>query len=158
MYMYTWTIVWPHISQDPIKCFQHKQDPPSQCLLWCENISLKMCCNLGCTWFLPVAQWISWCWIIVSLTKNPNYAEMRVLHRRGPGVMGEQDAVKQVKLHDLIHSLSWMYCAIADCAYTPSDEMIPLYWGSNANEPQHDNSNFLHHNWELELRWLFAKW
>ena len=74
----------------------------------------------------------------------------------GPGVMGDRDAVKQVKLNDLINSLPGLYCAIADCAYTPSEKMIPVYRGSNANEPRYDNFNFFASQLRIRIEMAFG--
>jgi len=60
----------------------------------------------------------------------------------GPGVMSDRDAVKQVPLAELIEQLPGLYCAIADCAYTPTEHMIPVFGGALALQKRNDNFNF----------------
>jgi hypothetical protein len=55
---------------------------------------------------------------------------------------GNCDAIKQVELHNLIHSLPGLYSVIGDCAYTPSEKLIPIYRGAGATLPWYDNFNF----------------
>ncbi len=49
----------------------------------------------------------------------------------GPGVMGDRDAINMVKLGSLVEDLPGLYCVIGDCAYTPSDHLVPIYRGGN---------------------------
>ena len=35
--------------------------------------------------------------------------------------MGDRDAIKQIRLDSLIQVLPGLYCAIGDCAYTPTE-------------------------------------
>ena len=45
----------------------------------------------------------------------------------GPGVVGDREAVKESGLYDLVEKLpSLLYC-IGDCAYTPTEHLIPIY-------------------------------
>jgi hypothetical protein len=45
----------------------------------------------------------------------------------GPGVMGDQDALFEIELGNLIESLPGLYCGIMDCAYIPSEHCIPVF-------------------------------
>ena len=50
----------------------------------------------------------------------------------GPGVMGDRDAVNQIRLASLIESLRGLHCAIGDCAYTTSEHLVPIFRGNMA--------------------------
>ncbi|KAI2492717.1 hypothetical protein MHU86_21824 [Fragilaria crotonensis] len=54
----------------------------------------------------------------------------------GPGVMGDRDAVKIVTLNRLIESMPPLFCAIGDCAYTPTEHLVPIYRGADAQRPK----------------------
>ena len=49
----------------------------------------------------------------------------------GPGIMGDREAVKESGLSKLVEKLpSLLYC-IGDCAYTPTEDLIPIYGADN---------------------------
>ena len=70
----------------------------------------------------------------------------------GPGIMGDCDAIKQVELHDLIKTLPGLYSVIGDCAYTPSEKLIPICGDADATLPRYDNF----HVFASQLRKRFA--
>jgi hypothetical protein len=74
----------------------------------------------------------------------------------GPGVMGDRDAIKQVELHNLIHSLPGLYSVIGDCAYTPSEKLIPIYRGAEATLPRYDNFNFYASQLRIRIEMAFG--
>ena len=52
----------------------------------------------------------------------------------GPGVMGDREAVKESGLSELVEKLpSLLYC-IGDCAYTPTEHLIPIYSADNTTK------------------------
>ena len=64
----------------------------------------------------------------------------------GPGVMGDREAVKESSLSELVEKLhSLLYC-IGDCAYTPTEHLIPIYSADNATKSQYDKTIFMQVN------------
>lgn len=75
----------------------------------------------------------------------------------GPGVMGDHDAIKQVELDNLIHSLPpGLYSVIGDCAYTPSEKLIPIYRGAEATLPRYDKFNFYASQLRIRIEMAFG--
>jgi|Transcript_17619 hypothetical protein len=60
----------------------------------------------------------------------------------GPGVMGDRDACKEVDLYDLIEMLPVGYCIISDCAYDPTEHMVPVYGSAQRLRAVYDNFNY----------------
>ena len=57
----------------------------------------------------------------------------------GPGVMGDGDAVKMVALNQLIESMPTFFCTnVGNCAYTPTENLVPIYRGVDARRPKYD--------------------
>ena len=50
----------------------------------------------------------------------------------GPGIMGDREAVKESGLYDLVEKLPGLLYCIGDCAYTPTEHLIPIYGSDNA--------------------------
>ena len=50
----------------------------------------------------------------------------------GPGVMPDRDAITQTPLETLVSSLPGDYCVIGDCAYRPSEHLVPIFGGASA--------------------------
>jgi hypothetical protein len=50
--------------------------------------------------------------------------------------MRDCDAIQQVELHNLIHSLPGLYSVIGNCAYTQSEKLIPINRGAEATLPR----------------------
>jgi hypothetical protein len=74
----------------------------------------------------------------------------------GPGVMGNCDAIKQVELHNLINALPGLYCVIGNCAYTPSEKLIPIYRGADATSARYDNFNFYASQLRIRIEMTFG--
>ncbi len=60
----------------------------------------------------------------------------------GPGVLGNCEALVQCPLGDMIEKLSGLLCAIGDCAYTPTEYLVPIFGGPQATIPSSSNFNF----------------
>ena len=60
----------------------------------------------------------------------------------GPGIMGDREAVKESGLYDLVEKLPGLLYCIGDCAYTPTEHLIPIYGSDNTTKSQYDNYNF----------------
>ena len=52
----------------------------------------------------------------------------------GPGIMGDREAVKESGLYDLVKKLPGLLYCIGDCAYTPTEHLIPIYRSDNATK------------------------
>jgi hypothetical protein len=59
----------------------------------------------------------------------------------GPGVMGDPKAIFELPLGKLIESLPNLYCVIGDCAYTPTEHLVPIYRAKNAKIGRYDTFN-----------------
>jgi DDE superfamily endonuclease len=74
----------------------------------------------------------------------------------GPGTMGDREALNEIELGSLIASLPGLYCAIGDCAYTPTEKMIPIYGGAKALIPKYDNFNFYASQCRIRIEMAFG--
>ena len=52
----------------------------------------------------------------------------------GPGVMGDSEAVKESVLYNIVDKLPGLLYCIGDCAYTPTEHLIPIYGSDNATK------------------------
>ena len=52
----------------------------------------------------------------------------------GPGIMGKREAVKESGLSKLVEKLPGLLNCIGDCAYTPTEHLIPIYRADNATK------------------------
>ena len=52
----------------------------------------------------------------------------------GPGVIGDREAVKEPGLSELVEKLSGLLYCIGDCAYTPTEYLIPICGADNATK------------------------
>lgn len=74
----------------------------------------------------------------------------------GPGVMGDRDAIQESGLLTLISNLPGLYCTIGDCAYTPSEHLVPVFGGANALIPRFDNFNFFASQLRIRIEMAFG--
>jgi DDE superfamily endonuclease len=74
----------------------------------------------------------------------------------GPGVMGDNDAIGQCSLKQLIDNLPFGFCVIGDAAYVPSEHLIPIYYGSNKKQPQYDNFNYYASQLRIRVEMAFG--
>ena len=51
-----------------------------------------------------------------------------------PGVMGDREVVKESGLYNLVDKLSGLLYCIGNCAYTPTEHLIPIYGSDNATK------------------------
>ena len=70
--------------------------------------------------------------------------------------MGDHDAIKQIRLDSLIQALPGLYCAIGDCAYTPTEHLVPIFCGDMAKISRNDDFIFLRANFAFESKWRLA--
>ena len=74
----------------------------------------------------------------------------------GPGVMGDRDAINQFWLGSLIEALPGLFCAIGDCAYTPSEHLVPICRGDMAKMARYDNFNFYASQLRIRIEMAFG--
>jgi hypothetical protein len=60
----------------------------------------------------------------------------------GPDILGDWEAVHQIRLGDLIEKLPGLFCAIGNCAYTAMEHLVPIFRGDQAKFHKNDNFNF----------------
>ena len=60
----------------------------------------------------------------------------------GPGVMGDREVIKESGLYDLVEKLPGLLYCIGDCAYTPTEHLIPIYESDHTTKTRYDNYNF----------------
>jgi hypothetical protein len=74
----------------------------------------------------------------------------------GPGVMGDRDAIKQVTLGSLIEGLPGLFCAIGDCAYTPTEHLVAITGSDMARISKYDNFNFFASQLRIRIEMAFG--
>jgi DDE superfamily endonuclease len=74
----------------------------------------------------------------------------------GPGVMGDRQALNQVDLGRMVQNLPGFYCTIGDCAYTPTENLVPIYRGENAKNERNDNFNFYASQLRIRIEMAFG--
>jgi DDE superfamily endonuclease len=74
----------------------------------------------------------------------------------GPGVLGDREAINQIRLGKLVEELPGLYCAIGDCAYTPTEHLVPIFRGEHALSPRNDNFNFFASQLRIRIEMAFG--
>jgi DDE superfamily endonuclease len=74
----------------------------------------------------------------------------------GPGNMGDRDAVNVNSLGKMIESLPGLFCVIGDCAYTPTEHLVPIYRGDDARISRIDNFNFYASQLRIRIEMAFG--
>jgi hypothetical protein len=74
----------------------------------------------------------------------------------GPGVMSDREAIEQVPLYQIIEQLSGSYCVIGDCAYRPTEHMVPIFGGASALDPLNDGWNFYASQCRIRIEMAFG--
>jgi DDE superfamily endonuclease len=70
--------------------------------------------------------------------------------------MGDRDMIKQVPLNDLIEALPGKMCVIGDCAYTPTEHLVPIFRGANARLAIYDNFNYFASQLRIRIEMAFG--
>ena len=60
----------------------------------------------------------------------------------GPGVMGDCQAIHECGLSKLVESTHGVLYCIRDCAYTPTEKLLPIYRSELSAKERYDNFNF----------------
>jgi hypothetical protein len=74
----------------------------------------------------------------------------------GPGVLGDREALQQVSLGSLIEKLPGLFCAIGDCAYSPTEHPVWIFRGSQAKNHKNDNFNFYASQLQIQIEMSFG--
>ena len=65
----------------------------------------------------------------------------------GPGSSNDRVAIHHkidgISLHDRIHQLPGNYIIVADAAYQPTEHVVPIFYGTQRQNRDHDNFNFV---------------
>jgi hypothetical protein len=70
--------------------------------------------------------------------------------------MGDREAIEQVTLGQLVWDLPGQFCCIGDCAYTPSEKLIPIYRADLARYRKYDNFNFFASQLQIRVEMAFG--
>ena len=74
----------------------------------------------------------------------------------GPGVTGDRMAVTESGLFELIESLPQGYVCIGDCAYQPTEKLVPIFGGNSALQKDNDNFNFFASQLRIRVEMAFG--
>ena len=74
----------------------------------------------------------------------------------GPGVMGDREALFQCPLGDMIENLPGLFCAIGDCAYMPTEHLVPIFGGAHAKVTANSNFNFYASQCRIRIEMAFG--
>ena len=79
-----------------------------------------------------------------------------------PSVMGDCQAIHECRLSELVESTQGVLYCIRDCAYTPTEKLLPIYISEQAAKERYDNFNFyaspLHIRIEMAFGVMVKKW
>jgi DDE superfamily endonuclease len=59
-----------------------------------------------------------------------------------PGSVNDRDAIQENNLLTLLQKLPKVFVIIGDAAYAPSEQIVPMFYGINRNDPQCNNFNY----------------
>ena len=80
----------------------------------------------------------------------------------GPGIMGDDQAIHECGLSKLVESTHGALYCISDCAYTPTEKLVPIYRSEQSAKERYDNFNFyasqLHIHIEMAFGVMVKKW
>jgi hypothetical protein len=62
----------------------------------------------------------------------------------------------QILLGALIEKLPGLFCAIGDCAYTPTEHLVPIFTGDQAKYHKNDNFNFFASQLRIRIEMAFG--
>ena len=70
--------------------------------------------------------------------------------------MADRDALNEIPLGKLVKQLPGLYCAIRDCAYTPTEHLIPVFGGALALVKDNDVFNFYASHCHIRIEMAFG--
>ena len=74
----------------------------------------------------------------------------------GPGVTKDRVAIKESGLHELVERLPPGYICIGDCAYQPTEKLVPIFGGDLALQKDNDNFNFFASQLRIRIEMAFG--
>jgi hypothetical protein len=74
----------------------------------------------------------------------------------GPGVTKDRTAVKESGLLDKLEHLPSGYVCIGDCAYQPTESLVPIFGGDLALQKDNDNFNFFASQLRIRIEMAFG--
>jgi DDE superfamily endonuclease len=74
----------------------------------------------------------------------------------GPGVTKDRTAIKDSGLYDLVENLPAGYICIGDCAYQPTENLVPIFGGDLALKKDNDNFNFFASQLRIRIEMAFG--
>ena len=74
----------------------------------------------------------------------------------GPGVTKDRTGVKESGLFDKIENLPQGYVCIGDCAYQPTERLVPIFGGDLALRKDNDNFNFFASQLRIRIEMAFG--
>jgi len=74
----------------------------------------------------------------------------------GPGVLGDNLAMKEVDLYDLIQKIPRTFCVIGDAAYSPTERIVPVYYGADKRRTKYDNFNYYASQCRIRIEMAFG--
>jgi hypothetical protein len=74
----------------------------------------------------------------------------------GPGVTKDRNAIKESGLNDKVELLPHGYVCIGDCAYQPTEKLVPIFGGDLAQSKDNDNFNFFASQLRIRIEMAFG--
>ena len=74
----------------------------------------------------------------------------------GPGVTKDRTAIKESGLYDKVENLPPGYVCIGDCAYQPTENLVPIFGGDLALRKDNDNFNFFALQLQIRIEMAFG--
>ena len=74
----------------------------------------------------------------------------------GPGVMGDREALIGSSLGRMIEKLQGLFCAIGDCAYMPTEHVVPIFGGAQGKVTANSNFNFYASQCRIRIEMAFG--
>jgi hypothetical protein len=74
----------------------------------------------------------------------------------GPGVTKDRVALSESGLSDLVEDLPQGYICIGDCAYQPTERLVPIFGGDLALKPDNDNFNYFASQLRIRIEMAFG--
>jgi hypothetical protein len=74
----------------------------------------------------------------------------------GPGVTKDRQGIKESGLFDKIEKLPVGYVCVADCAYQPTENLVPIFGGDLALKDDNDHFNFFASQLRIRIEMAFG--
>ena len=74
----------------------------------------------------------------------------------GPGVMGDHQAIHECGLSKLVESTRGVLYCIGDCAFTPTEKLLPIYRSEQSAKERYNNFNFYTSQLHIHIEMAFG--